>query len=1568
MNKFLLLAAFLLSMLTSKAQNPYLPLWEYVPDAEPYVFEDPDHPGKFRLYIYGSHDSLRDAYCGLEQVVWSAPIDNLTQWRYDGIIFTSVKDRDGNLLHSDGRGDLLYAPDVTMREENGQKVYYLYPNNQEVGREGMVAKSLRPDGPFEVINWSTTDAQKTDGVLRFDPAVFIDDDGRVYGYWGFQQSFGAELDPVTMATVKEGTEIVTDLIPNLGQDDTFRFFEASSIRKIKDKYVFIYSRQTRNGEFGLGSSHYTLAYAYSDSPLGPFTYGGTIIDGRARGVDHDGNPTYTAHPDGNTHGSIIEIDGQWWVFYHRQTGTSEYSRQATVEPITVEVEEGPGGKVTISEAEYTSMGFLTNGLNPYQRQMAGIACYYTGPNGSWESFPTFFHSGSYVQPTYYEGNPAEAPSDFDLHSCPVVNNTSGSVVGYKYFNFDILPESDHIDAVFTLQPGGLDGSITILAGSPWTDRGGTVLGTLELTSDMPQTIIPCHVTLSGLSQLKGKQAVYLVFQSDQNGSLCTLHHFQLSTTWQEQLAIAQSLDLTGLAQEKITALQEAMDTDYASLDAERKKEAMHRLVSAIALIQIAQKNLTEPQSPYHGSKVHAGNSYYLYNVGHAQFMGWGGYGYWGTQAGWNDEGIEVRLVAADGEGRYWINVPSLGENCHWGWLDTKGGSNEKLPTGVDAQYYLNSSTSKETVQLTAVANENIPNAYRISLPENNNKMLGYDAQYPTVMCVSASITGADALWQLVSEDERNPGIVVEDTCRYKALQFTTTEAQAWQMKRVAMSDKVVGTPSATFHTTDVRSTFRAWGTCFNELDWIALKKLTEEERAEFFHRMFSPTGDLRFALGRIPLGASDYAGPENFYDEDVYHQEDHPIDRLGAWYSCDEMPEGETDFEMEHFTIERDKRNIIPFIKKAQEQNPDMDFWCSPWSPPQWMKHSHHYSNRAGYENGLDITYPAYTSTQFIMEEEYLQAYPKYFGRFIDAYAEEGINITGICYQNEAYTCNYYPNTSWEATSTARFNADYLIIPYIRATHPGVKVWLGTMNTGDLPTFRTILDYPSKHPDYKGKTLAEMFDGVGFQWEGRNAIATIADEYQARFPNLEFIQTESECGSGTFDWAAGTHTFELIHHYLNHGCVTYTNWNSILGGNGRGPFMNWWQNALVHLDLSTLKPRYTPEFYAYKHYSHFIGNGAKVLRKSSKEPLVLVAETGNGTYVVVAGNESNSERLLSIGIDEDKYLTATLPARSYNTFVIGDKEYIDTLAESEGYDGPDAPTNNFTEAQINAARTAWQQAVKLAQNVADKTRYDEKARTQLLALVKEQTMLTAKLQNPIVFADLTRQLNDATEQVRLTAAMESPYTGSTPEESEQYYLYNVKMGLWLNTGHGAWGTQAGLDEDGMLVSIYRKEGKTYIKTPDIGHNTYWGWYEGSVPKNSGAAYYYEAEVAGENGSMYCDVPFTGVNHAEAVEIEEVKQSNLIAPYAIIVPGQNNGHWSYDPTQHDMMCVRTNYLKDTDVWQFVTREERNNPTAIGTVSPPRLSVTTPKTIYDLSGRRVDRTSHGIYIINGKKVLR
>jgi len=182
--------------------NPYLPLWEHIPDGEPYVFEDPDNPRMYRVYIYGSHDNLKTAYCGRDQVVWSASVDDLSHWRYDGVIFTVNKDAQGEPFDSAGTADVLYAPDVTlMTAPDGTKTYYLYPNDQAGGRNGLIAKSNRPDGPFEVCNWSKENPHQADGILGFDPAVFVDDDGRVYGYWGFQRSYAAELDPATMATV-----------------------------------------------------------------------------------------------------------------------------------------------------------------------------------------------------------------------------------------------------------------------------------------------------------------------------------------------------------------------------------------------------------------------------------------------------------------------------------------------------------------------------------------------------------------------------------------------------------------------------------------------------------------------------------------------------------------------------------------------------------------------------------------------------------------------------------------------------------------------------------------------------------------------------------------------------------------------------------------------------------------------------------------------------------------------------------------------------------------------------------------------------------------------------------------------------------------------------------------------------------------------------------------------------------------------------------------------------------------------------------------------------------------------
>ena len=518
--------------------NPFMPLWEHIPDGEPYVFEDPDRPGMYRVYVYGSHDNLITDYCGRDQVVWSASVDSLNRWRYDGVILVVDKNANGETLDVAGGGDVLFAPDVTMvTDANGRKTYYLFPNDQAGGRNGLVAKSDRPDGPFEVCNWSKDNPNVTDGVLQFDPAVFVDDDGRVYGYWGFERSYAAELNPETMATVKPGTKIVEDMISGRYQPGRFRFFEASSIRKIKDKYVFIYSRFTEDGEFGLPTSNYTLAYAYGDHPLGPWTYGGTIIDGRAREKDEQGNIIASATPDGNTHGSICEINGQWYVFYHRQTGTNEFARQAMVAPITVTVEEGEGGKVEISEGEYNSNGFALDGLDPFERHSAGIACWYTGPKPATHEWPNNTFFGSYVASGYGTEDKFDAPYALRNNTNDVVNNTDGSIVGYKYFKLDdrtTLNRKD-IKLLLNLTPQGIDGSIEVWILRPWAvavdslPMGGSMaageqLGTIELKASMKQEPTQLSVTLPELGSFSGQIPLFFKFRSDTKGqSLCTLH-------------------------------------------------------------------------------------------------------------------------------------------------------------------------------------------------------------------------------------------------------------------------------------------------------------------------------------------------------------------------------------------------------------------------------------------------------------------------------------------------------------------------------------------------------------------------------------------------------------------------------------------------------------------------------------------------------------------------------------------------------------------------------------------------------------------------------------------------------------------------------------------------------------------------------------------------------------------------------------------------------------------------------------------------------------------------------------
>lgn len=481
---------------TALAINPYLPEWEHIPDGEPYVFEDPEHPGKERIYIYGSHDTSKTSYCGPDLTVWSAPVEDLTDWRCDGVIFE---------YSSGTKKDTMYAPDVAVvNESDGSKTYYLYPNDQTTKRNSMVCKSKSPIGPFEPINLNSDTDPSSTGVMGFDPAVFVDDDGRVYGYWGFHKASMAELDPATMATVKPGTSIIDDAFLDYEDDDQIRFFEASSMRKINDKYIFIYSRKTQDGEFGLGKSTATLAYLYSDNPLGPWTYGGTIIDARGRNTDSEGN-TFAALAATNTHGSLAQVNGQWYIFYHRSINNDGgYSRQGMAEPVDITFTED--GKVKISEAEVTSEGMEMNGLDPFKLYSAGISCYTTG--------------GSYIQATWDKNDIGGAVS----------NNKNGAIVGYKYFNFTNFCEGkkDCLNLRINYTGTGNDGIIKVRLDSPYTD--GKDLGTISVEKSDSQIAPVTKILSIDPEKIEpGKHALYFLFETSSESSLCILNSFQFST-------------------------------------------------------------------------------------------------------------------------------------------------------------------------------------------------------------------------------------------------------------------------------------------------------------------------------------------------------------------------------------------------------------------------------------------------------------------------------------------------------------------------------------------------------------------------------------------------------------------------------------------------------------------------------------------------------------------------------------------------------------------------------------------------------------------------------------------------------------------------------------------------------------------------------------------------------------------------------------------------------------------------------------------------------------------------------
>ena len=397
--------------------NPFLPSWEYIPDGEPHVFGN-------RLYLYGSHDRFGGtAYCENDYVCWSAPVDDLTRWEYEGVIFRREQAPNADKGY-------LYAPDVIQGPDGRYYLYYAISGDVTVS----VAVCDTPAGAYTFLGHvrhadGVPFGHKRGDVNNFDPGLLLDDDGRIYLYTGFapkgarlrakkeadgllcNSGYVVELAADMLTVVSSPVQTIPGLVPAAGTPfDGHAYFEASSPRKINGVYYLLWSSVL---------SH-ELCYATSDSPMGPFIFGGTIIS--IADLGYHGNQTPQNYT-GNTHGGLVEVQGQWYVFYHRHTNRCAFSRQACAEPVTLL----PDG--SIPQCEVTSSGLCGKPLPSIGCYEARIACnlssaagtYDCGKPGQPEGHPYFTQSGE-----DREGNGDQY----------IANMQDGSWAGFKYFAFE----------------------------------------------------------------------------------------------------------------------------------------------------------------------------------------------------------------------------------------------------------------------------------------------------------------------------------------------------------------------------------------------------------------------------------------------------------------------------------------------------------------------------------------------------------------------------------------------------------------------------------------------------------------------------------------------------------------------------------------------------------------------------------------------------------------------------------------------------------------------------------------------------------------------------------------------------------------------------------------------------------------------------------------------------------------------------------------------------------------------------------------------------------------------------
>ena len=428
--------------------------------------------------------------------------------------------------------------------------------------------------------------------------------------------------------------------------------------------------------------------------------------------------------------------------------------------------------------------------------------------------------------------------------------------------------------------------------------------------------------------------------------------------------------------------------------------------------------------------------------------------------------------------------------------------------------------------------------------------------------------------------------------------------------------EVTSTATVTVNDTSTSQTWDGFGGAFNEKGWSYLTTQTMKDQA--IQALFGNDG-CRFAWGRIPIGASDYA-----------------LSR----YSDDEVASGSTDTSMATFSITRDLQNLIPYIKAAQAVKSDIRFWGSPWSPPTWMK-------TGPYNPGSGPSNSNFDGGVMKSDDATLKAHAQYLVKWIQAFAAQNIKIDIVSPQNEPNYQQNYPSCHWDTATFVKYVGSYLG-PALTSANLSTKVMDGTLSntSGDSDIGSQVL---------QDSTAKGYVGAIGVQWgmSASNYVSTL----KGLAGGIPIWLSEHECG-GTMgstapapnDQAYGVASWGYIRDAIKNGLTAYNAWNMVLdpGGLGIDDTRKWPQNALIVANSGSLTM--TPAYYVFRHVSQFVDVGAKVIATSGGDAVAFKNPDGSLVAIMYNSGSANSSYVVSIG---GKKLQFAMPGNGWATVKYG---------------------------------------------------------------------------------------------------------------------------------------------------------------------------------------------------------------------------------------------------------------------------------------------------------------------------